>query len=89
MIAIIYFSDLKNYLGAIEHGEHLIRNYNDLVDANSYYVLLYGKKAENYRKLTKQRFEQKRVRSILYYSYHYLGLEDKAIQYMNMKDFEE
>lgn len=89
MIATIYFSDLKDYLGAIEHGESLIRNYNQLVDADDYYNQLYGNEADNYRRLTKQRFDTKRVRSILYYSYHYLGLEEKALQYMNMKDFEE
>lgn len=87
MIAIIYFNDLKNYLGAIEHGEYLIKTYNHLVDSDNFYIELYGVRAGSYRDLTKQRFDLRRVRSILYYSYHYLGLEEKALQYMNMEDF--
>lgn len=88
MISTIYFSDLKNYLGAIEYGEDLFRSYEQLVDTGNYYIQFYGGKAESYRHLTKQRLDTKRVRSILYYSYHYLGLEEKALRYMNMKDHE-
>lgn len=86
MIATIYFNDLKNYLGAIECGEDLFKNYEQLIDVGNYYIQFYGGKAGSYRNLTKQRLDTKRVRSILYYSYHYLGLEEKAVRYMNMKD---
>ena len=89
MIATIYFNDLKNYFSAIEWGEDLIRIYDDLVDGDNYFTQFYCSKAKNYRELSKQRFDLKRVRSILYYSYHYLGIEEKAVQYMNMKDYEE
>ena len=88
MIATIYFNDLKNYLGAIEYGEDLFRSYEQLINEGHYYTRFYGESAESYRHLTKQRLETKRVRSILYYSYHYLGLEEKALKYMNMKDHE-
>lgn len=87
MIATIYFNDLRNYLGAIQYGEHLIRIYNYLVDSDNFFNELYGAQAGSYRNLTKQRFDLRRVRSILYYSYHYLGLEEKALQYMNMMDY--
>ncbi len=88
MVATIYFNDLRNYLGAIEFGEDLFRNYEQLINEGHYYTQFYGESAESYRHLTSQRLDAKRVRSILYYSYHYLGLEEKALKYMNMKDHE-
>lgn len=87
MISIIYFSDLKDYLGAIEHGEDLLRNFNQIINRNRFYRQLYGVEEERYKHLTRQRLETKRIRSILYYSCHYLGLEGKAVRYMNMKDY--
>lgn len=88
MISTIYFNDLKNYLGAIEYGEDLFRSYGKLINEDHYYTQFYGASAESYQRLTRQRLDTKRVRSILYYSYHYLGLEDKALRYMNMEDHE-
>lgn len=87
MISIIYFSDLKDYLGAIEHGEDLIRNFNHMIDRDEFYTQLYGEENENYKHLTRRRLDTKRIRSILYYSCHYLGLEGKAVKYMNMRDY--
>lgn len=86
MITIIYFYDLKNYLTAIEYGEDLIRTCRVLVDEDEFYDAFYMDNANQYRNLTKARFDLKKIRSALYYSYEYLGLKDKAEQYKNMKD---
>lgn len=84
MIAIIYFNDLKDYPHAIEHAEYLINVYDKLVDESRFYFEFYGDFEADYKKLTKKRFHINKVRSILYYSYHYLGMEERATQYLNM-----
>lgn len=85
MIAIIYFHDLENYLSAMEYGEYLINSYNAFVDESAFYSEFYGDRAGEYIALTKSRFELNRVRSILYYSYQYLGLDEKQRNILQRK----
>lgn len=78
MIAIIYYSDLEDYYSAVKNADGLLRQYDSIVDNNLFYNYFYGKNASQYKILTKRRFEIKRVRSILYYSYQYLGFYEEA-----------